>query len=207
MPEAQARRWPCLLGAMSTEHDSNDAWSPTLVTVSAIGGLALVLLMIRTDSWTLLAVPGLVLFVLTTFVSLCWLCYDLTKRRFRHALSIFAAITTAGSIIYCAPLVAQGRDSLAFYAREAEFELQVEKFRAHRTVQEPMQIVVDYQDRSPFVAVNSFYYVVYDETDGKGPYKADFWPYAGSSTGVTAVDVPATMHHLTGHFYDVTSPD
>jgi len=187
------------LGAVSTELEAKDAWSPNLVAFSAASGLALVLLAQAASSF-LLPLIGIVLLFLTTIF--LWFCYDLFRRRSRHALSIFAAIAMATGIVRCAPLIAQGKDFLAFYARLPQFERQVEQARTLRTTREPLQIVVDYQDRSPFVSVNSFYYVVYDETDGAGPYKAEFWPYAGSRTCVIAVDVPTTVHHLTGHYYD-----
>lgn len=188
---------------MLMEREAKDFWSPALIALSAVCALAIVIaFVLLVETTPLILLPIFAIALLALISSLAWLCYDIFRRRFRHAFSIVAGIATAASIFYCTPLIAAGKNTLAFYARLPQFEQQVERARIRQTKKGPLQIVVDYQDRSLFVTANSFYLVVYDETDGLGPYAETYWPYAGSPTGVIAVDRPSKMHHLSGHYYD-----
>ena len=191
---------------VATKRKARDAWSPTFVAVSAACALVVVLLLLA-NPVLMLPLVGIVLPALV--VPLGWLCYDLVTFRFRHALSIVAAAAAAVGVVYCSLLItqrmAQRADTSTFHSRLPEFERQVEEARAKRTTQEPLQIVLDTQDRSPFALTNSFYYVIYDETDGMGPYNNTYWPHAGSSAGVTRVYPPTEMRRLTGHYYDFST--
>jgi hypothetical protein len=188
------------------EREANDFWSPSLIIVFAVCALAAVLgivLLIEASPIILMLVIGCILLTLPWIIG--WLCFDLIRKRFRHALSLLAAVAMAVSIIYCTPLIAQGKDTLAFYARLAQFEKQVENARSQQSTPKPLQIVVYYQDRSIFVTANSFYFVIYDETDGIEFNGDHDWPYDKSSTGVKWVNIPSKMHHLTGHYYDFST--
>ena len=180
----------------------NDNWSPTIVMISAVYAFALVLTAEIVPAFLLFVVGMVPLIFISFFV---WFCYDLKTNRFRHALSLIVAVVTATMIVRCAPLVLADGDTLSFYAHLSEYNQQVEEARAHQTAQGPLQVVVDYQDRSGFVTTNLFYYVIYDETDGAGPYTELFWPYAASNTGVIAVTVPSKIYHLSGHYYNFST--
>lgn len=188
--------------AVPTEPKANDSWSPTLVAVSAVYALTLVVVAEAAPAFLLFLVGIVPLALISFFV---WLCYDLITNRFRHALSLIVAVATAIVIVRCAPLISADKDTLSFYAQFSAFQQQVEQARSRKTTQEPLQIVLDYQDRSLFVTANLFYYVIYDETDGAGPYKDTFWPYVGSKTGIIAVSVPNKIHHLSGHYYSFST--
>ena len=189
---------------MLTKRVAKDFWSPILVAASAGCAIALVLL-VQVSPLLLLPLIGIVLLALISIFA--WFCYDLVQRRFRHAFSIVAAVVMAASVVGCASLIGQGENVFAFYVRLPKYDQEVNFARARQTKHEPLKIVVDYQDQSAFVTTASFCYVIYDETDGVGPYKPGFWPYSGSPTGVTAVRIPPTMHRLAGHYYDFFTSD
>ncbi|WP_419829752.1 hypothetical protein [Methylobacterium sp.] len=190
--------------AAPTETKANDSWSPTVIAVSAAYAITLVVVA-EAAPVLLLFLVGIVPLVLISFF--VWLCYDLITNRFRHALSLIAAVATAIVIVRCAPLISADKDTLSFYAHLPEYQRQIKQAQAHNSEQKPLRVVLDYQDRSIFVTANAFYYVIYDEMDGKGPDKTEFWPYAGSKTGVVAVTVPQNIHNLQGHYYNFTIGD
>lgn len=175
-----------------------DAWSPTSIAVLALGGV-LFALAIHAGGPFLLFLPAFVISVMA--IAVTWFACDFRRRRIRRAFSIAAGIGVAVGITYHASLFVQWKDRNAFQARQAEFVRQVEDARAKQTVPDPLQIVVDYDDESEFATTNAFHYIIYDETDGAGPYRRLYWPYAKSSTGVISVNIPSTMQHMTGHFY------
>ncbi|MCJ2079206.1 hypothetical protein MKK68_26850 [Methylobacterium sp. E-016] len=181
---------------------SRDDWSPSLIaTYSAI----MIVFMITPGGNSAITVSLIFLLILASIIAFVWFWYDLFRWRLRHALSIIIAVTAVFGIGYYAPLLQQSKDKIDFKLRQAGFEQQVEDARSKQTAQEPLQIVVDYEDQSVFVTANSFYYILYDETDGTGPYKGDFWPFTASPTGTISVGTPKYMQHLTGHFYSFRS--